>query len=87
MIPETFIDSAFDSKVAEAFARRLLNVHKSRALCVIVSVVHRTGLFDVLLELPPATSEQVAAGGRIAGELRARAARGDGGAGPQKHIS
>ncbi len=60
-MPETQIDSAFDSKVAQAFAGRLLNVLNSGALCLMVSVGHRAGLFDVLRKLPPATCEAIAA--------------------------
>jgi 2-polyprenyl-3-methyl-5-hydroxy-6-metoxy-1,4-benzoquinol methylase len=51
----------FDSTRADAFAGRFLAALNDGALCLMASVGHRTGLFDVLRELPPATSEQIAA--------------------------
>ena len=62
MMPEALIDSAFDSKIAEALAGRLLNVLNSGALCSMISVCHHTGLFDVVRELPLATSAEIATG-------------------------
>jgi 2-polyprenyl-3-methyl-5-hydroxy-6-metoxy-1,4-benzoquinol methylase len=51
----------FDPKRAEEFAGTLLSALNHGALCLMVSVGHRTGLFDVMSELPPATSEEIAA--------------------------
>jgi ubiquinone/menaquinone biosynthesis C-methylase UbiE len=51
----------FDPAKAEAFAGRFLTALNHGALCLMVSIGHRTGLFDVLREFPPATSEEVAA--------------------------
>jgi ubiquinone/menaquinone biosynthesis C-methylase UbiE len=45
---------------AEAFAGRLLTVLNDGALCLMISVGHRTGLFDAMRELPPATSDEIA---------------------------
>jgi ubiquinone/menaquinone biosynthesis C-methylase UbiE len=45
---------------AEAFAARLLTVLNDGALCLMISVGHRTGLFDAMRELPPATSDEIA---------------------------
>lgn len=50
----------FDSAKAEAFASRVLTILNDGALCLMISVGHRTGLFDVLRTLPPATSEEIA---------------------------
>lgn len=50
----------FDPAQAEAFAERFLMALNNRALCLMVSVGHRTGLFDVLRTLPPATSYEIA---------------------------
>ncbi|MCI0586296.1 MAG: methyltransferase domain-containing protein [Planctomycetes bacterium] len=50
-----------DPAKAEAFAARLLTVLNDGALCLMVSVGHRTGLFDGLRGLPPSTSEEIAA--------------------------
>lgn len=46
---------------SEVFAERLLGVLNAGALALMVSIGHRTGLFDTLARLPPATSAQIAA--------------------------
>jgi 2-polyprenyl-3-methyl-5-hydroxy-6-metoxy-1,4-benzoquinol methylase len=51
----------FDPAKAEAFADRVLTTLNNGALCLMISVGHRTGLFDVLSTLPPATSAEIAA--------------------------
>ena len=48
--------SNFDQAKAEAFAETLLSALNHGALCLMVSVGHRTGLFDVMSKIPPATS-------------------------------
>jgi ubiquinone/menaquinone biosynthesis C-methylase UbiE len=57
-------DSAMKRKIdpakAEAFAARLLSVLNDGALCLMVSVGHRVGLFDAMQKLPPATSDEIA---------------------------
>jgi 2-polyprenyl-3-methyl-5-hydroxy-6-metoxy-1,4-benzoquinol methylase len=50
----------YDAAKAEAFAARFLTALNHGALCLMVSVGHRTGLFDVLRALPPATSQEIA---------------------------
>lgn len=50
-----------DRAKAEAFAGRFLTALNNGALCLMVSVGHRTGLFDVMSTSPPATSEELAA--------------------------
>jgi ubiquinone/menaquinone biosynthesis C-methylase UbiE len=45
----------------EAFPDRFLTALNHGALCLMVSVGHRTGLFDVLSKLPPATPTELAA--------------------------
>ncbi|MGH7793762.1 MAG: class I SAM-dependent methyltransferase [Candidatus Binatia bacterium] len=54
-------DLAYDSAKAAAFAERLLDTFNQGALCLMISVGHRVGLFDVLRNLPPATSGEIAA--------------------------
>jgi 2-polyprenyl-3-methyl-5-hydroxy-6-metoxy-1,4-benzoquinol methylase len=49
-----------DQARAEAFAERMLGVINDGALALMVSIGHRTGLFDVMSGLPPSTSEGVA---------------------------
>src|ERR671925_1928975 len=50
----------FNQAKAEAFAGRLLTALNDGALCVMASIGHRTGLFDVMSQLPPATSDEIA---------------------------
>ena len=52
--------SEFDSKRAEAFAGRLLQALNDGALCLMVSIGHRTGLFDCMRGQPAATSQEIA---------------------------
>lgn len=49
-----------DQAKAEAFAGLLLTALNHGALCLMVSVGHRTGLFDVMSKLPASTSEEIA---------------------------
>jgi ubiquinone/menaquinone biosynthesis C-methylase UbiE len=53
--------SAVDKAKAEAFAGRFLTALNDGALCLMVSIGHRTGLFDVMSRLPPSTSLEIAA--------------------------
>ncbi len=50
----------FNAAKAEAFAGQILTALNHGALCLMLSVGHRTGLFDVLRTLPPATSAEIA---------------------------
>jgi 2-polyprenyl-3-methyl-5-hydroxy-6-metoxy-1,4-benzoquinol methylase len=45
----------------DAFAARMLEVLNSGALALVVSIGHRSGLFDVMARTGPATSAQIAA--------------------------
>jgi hypothetical protein len=53
--------SHFDQAKAEAFAGKLLTALNNGAICLMVSIGHRTGLFDIMSQSPPARSEEVAA--------------------------
>jgi ubiquinone/menaquinone biosynthesis C-methylase UbiE len=60
MSPAT-TQAGFDPTEAEAFAGRVLTALNDGALCLMLSVGHRTGLFDALSTLrQPATSEEIA---------------------------
>jgi 2-polyprenyl-3-methyl-5-hydroxy-6-metoxy-1,4-benzoquinol methylase len=50
----------FDSKRAEEFAGKLLQALNDGALCLMVSIGHRTGLFDSMRGEAGATSQQIA---------------------------
>ena len=52
--------TAYDEARAEAFAGRMLNVLNDAAVAVMISVGHRTGLFDALAGLDDATSDELA---------------------------
>jgi SAM-dependent methyltransferase len=49
-----------DSAKVEAFARQLTRVLNGGALSLMLNIGHRTRLFDVMADLPPSTSEQIA---------------------------
>lgn len=52
--------TTFDQAAAKLFAARLLRIVNDGMLCLMVSVGHRTGLFDTLASLPATTSAQLA---------------------------
>lgn len=54
--PGTTIDPA----AAEAFAGQMMGVVNAGGLALMVSVGHRTALFDAMAGLPPSTSEEIA---------------------------
>jgi 2-polyprenyl-3-methyl-5-hydroxy-6-metoxy-1,4-benzoquinol methylase len=54
------MDTNFDTARAERFADQMTAALNGAALGLMTSVGHRTGLFDVMRELPPSTSAQVA---------------------------
>lgn len=51
----------YDSEKADAFAERFLTALNNGALCLMTSVGHRAGLFDAMRQLPPSTSQEIAA--------------------------
>jgi 2-polyprenyl-3-methyl-5-hydroxy-6-metoxy-1,4-benzoquinol methylase len=51
----------FDETRAEAFAERLFETLSSAALSMMISIGHRTQLFDALDGAPPLTSDEIAA--------------------------
>ena len=46
---------------SEEFARRMFRMWNEAGLALMVSLGHRTGLFDVMARLPPSTSAEIAA--------------------------
>jgi 2-polyprenyl-3-methyl-5-hydroxy-6-metoxy-1,4-benzoquinol methylase len=59
-MPLTLTPGEFDAHRAEAFADRLVGVLNDGALCLMISIGHRTGLFDVMSRLDDGTSQEVA---------------------------
>lgn len=51
----------FDEAAATAFTDRFVDILNSGAVAVMCSIGHRTGLFDAMTGLPPATSDAIAA--------------------------
>jgi SAM-dependent methyltransferase len=57
--------TAYDAERAEAFAGRILDVLNSGSLAIMISVGHRTGLFDALAAGEDVTSEELARGAAL----------------------
>src|SRR5512144_1318943 len=53
-------ENELDSQKAEAFAGKLLGALNQGALCLMLSVGHRTGLLDAMRDLPATTAEDLA---------------------------
>lgn len=60
MVATTLEQARFDRTKADAFSGRLLDTLNHGALCLMVSIGHRTGIFDVMRGLPPSTAEEIA---------------------------
>ncbi len=56
----TTTETEIDQAAAEEFAGRMVGLLNDAMLSLMVSVGHRTGLFDTLATLPPATTEEIA---------------------------
>jgi hypothetical protein len=54
------LQPSFDAARAEAFAGSLLNTLNGASLSLMISIGHRTGLFDTMSGLPPVTSAELA---------------------------
>jgi 2-polyprenyl-3-methyl-5-hydroxy-6-metoxy-1,4-benzoquinol methylase len=52
--------AVFDPAKAEAFAGELLSALNHGALCLMISIGHRTGLFDAMSALPASTADAIA---------------------------
>ena len=59
------MSTVLDPKGTQAFAERTLGMVNGGFLALMLSVGHRTGLFDVLAALPPSTSDGIAAAARL----------------------
>lgn len=57
---------AFDQEAAEAFAHKIGDVVNSGAVAVMLSIGHRTGLFDTMAKLAPSTSAEIAEAAALA---------------------
>ncbi|MCE0722599.1 MULTISPECIES: class I SAM-dependent methyltransferase [Legionella] len=50
----------YDQEKAEAFADNLLSTFNSAASTLMISLGHRTGIFDIMQDMPPSTSAEIA---------------------------
>src|SRR3954453_11419731 len=59
---ETFFQETdtLDTSAIEAFSQRLLRCYNDAAVALMISIGHRTRLFDVLATMDPATSQEIA---------------------------
>jgi 2-polyprenyl-3-methyl-5-hydroxy-6-metoxy-1,4-benzoquinol methylase len=57
--------STFDPAIATAFAATVQTALNHGALCLMMSIGHRTGLFDVMDSLAPSTSAEIAAAAHL----------------------
>jgi 2-polyprenyl-3-methyl-5-hydroxy-6-metoxy-1,4-benzoquinol methylase len=53
--------SQLETTQVQPFAERLLSALNDGALCLMVSIGHRTALFDTMSRIPPGTSDEIAA--------------------------
>jgi 2-polyprenyl-3-methyl-5-hydroxy-6-metoxy-1,4-benzoquinol methylase len=53
--------TTFDNAKAGAFAENILSTLNGGSLCLMLSIGHRTGLFDAMMGLPPSSVEEIAA--------------------------
>lgn len=58
--PAVAAETTIDLDAVEAFAGRMLGVIADASTALTLSVGHRTRLFDVLADLPPSTSDEIA---------------------------
>ena len=54
-------DASVDTAKAQPFAERLLTIFNDGALCLMISIGHRTGLLDAMRGASPVTSAEIAA--------------------------
>ena len=66
MTSNTAETALFDETAAEAFADRIGETINAGAVALMISIGHRTGLFDTIAGRPPATSHDIAAAAALA---------------------
>ena len=57
---------AFDNARAEAFAEKIGDTVNAGAISLMLSIGHRTGLFDLMADMPAATSHEIASRAELA---------------------
>ena len=56
----TDVSSEFHEQRSQAFAERMVGMLNEASLSMMISIGHRTGMFDAMASLPPSTSQQIA---------------------------
>ncbi len=62
---QTLDQITLDSAKTEAFAQRMLDILNDGAIALMASIGHRTGLFDTMANMPPATSTDIAEAAKL----------------------
>jgi 2-polyprenyl-3-methyl-5-hydroxy-6-metoxy-1,4-benzoquinol methylase len=62
---QTSLHANIETTRTETFDERLLRVLNDGALCLMLSLGHRTGLFDAMSQLRPATAEEIAQAAKL----------------------
>jgi len=60
-MPRNGTATPIDPARVESFGERLVSIANGGALALMISIGHRTRLFDTMAELPPSTSDEIAA--------------------------
>lgn len=59
-VTATHTTAKFDQELSDAFSGRMVGILNEAALSMMISIGHRTGLFDGMATLPPSTAAQIA---------------------------
>jgi 2-polyprenyl-3-methyl-5-hydroxy-6-metoxy-1,4-benzoquinol methylase len=62
---ETTATHQLDASKADAFAQKMLGIFNDASLALMISIGHRTELFDTMATLPPSTVEEIARAARL----------------------
>lgn len=55
----------FNTEQSDAFTGKMIGIFNNAAIALMISIGHRTGLFDTMAEMEPATSEAIAEAGNL----------------------
>jgi 2-polyprenyl-3-methyl-5-hydroxy-6-metoxy-1,4-benzoquinol methylase len=60
------LDAPYDQQAAEAFETQIASTLNAGAIAVMISIGHKSRLFDVMAGLPPSSAQQIADAARLA---------------------
>jgi 2-polyprenyl-3-methyl-5-hydroxy-6-metoxy-1,4-benzoquinol methylase len=58
-MPDIGRQANFDQSKSDLFASKMLDTINHASLCLMISIGHRTGLLDLMSQIPPATSDEI----------------------------